>query len=450
MRHEVGPRHPADLMRTAGALRPSLALASLRTSLTRALLAAISCALLGTGCAERERLPRCRERLTAAQCAQIGQLLVVGFGGESDPHGLRFDTASDVARDIAELHVGGVILFSEPSVAGARGRNVENPRQVASLVSALREHSRVSRERAGLEPLPLLVAIDQEGGAVDRLPAARGFAQVTFPARTFGLALEQAHDTVQRERVLEATRRYASALAAQLRGLGFDWNLAPCVDVNLERASPAIGALGRSFSSRPEVVADLAEEFARAFSAQGVLATLKHFPGHGSARSDSHDGFVDVTPHWNRSAELAPYRRLLARGYQDAILVGHVVNGALDRTQCKAGRADDPRTWCPASLSHAAVTGLLRGELGFDGLVVADDLTMDAIARELPLATALERALAAGVDVLLVGNHAGRETQRIVDTIADGVVEGRIDAAHVQRAALRARKLKLRLAAARA
>jgi beta-N-acetylhexosaminidase len=392
-------------------------------------------------CAERELLPRCRERLTSEQCAEIGQLLVAGFGGARDPHSLRLEAASAIARDIAELHVGGVILF-----APSRGaRNVESPAQLAALVSELREHARASRARAGLAALPLLVSIDQEGGAVDRLPASRGFAQVTFPARTFGLALEQAREPAQRRQVLAATRRYARALAAQLRALGIDWNLAPSVDVNLDPASPAIGALGRSFSAHPDVVADLAGEFTAAFSEQGVLATLKHFPGHGSARADSHTGFVDVTAHWMREPELAPYRRLLASGYQDAILVGHLVNGAIDRTQCKAGAADDPRTWCPASMSRASVSGLLRDELGFAGLVVADDMTMAAIASEFSLARALERSLDAGVDVFLVGNHARHETQRFVDTIADGVAEGRIDAARVRRAAERVREMKLRL-----
>ncbi|MFI5318355.1 MAG: glycoside hydrolase family 3 protein [Myxococcota bacterium] len=390
----------------------------------------------------------------------MGQMLLVGFGGRRqsrsgdviwrDPHGAAFDAGSEIARDIAERRVGGVILFSRPARdaadAARPGRNIESPMQLATLVAALRKFSAERRARAGLEPIPLLVAIDQEGGRVDRLPTALGFSQRTVSARALGGYRELAvRDPEADARARELTHAYASAMAAQLRSLGVDLDLAPCVDVNANPSSPAIGRFGRSFSSDPELVAQLAWEFSEAFHEQGVLATLKHFPGHGSAAGDSHRGFVDATPTYQAAAELQPYRALIARGYRDVILVGHLVNGALDRTQCRPGAGDDPRSWCPASMSRATVTGLLRGELGFQGVVAADEMAMGAIARDYPLEVALERAIDAGVELFIVGNHTRPGTNVFVDTIAQLVESGRVDPERIRRASESVRALKRRL-----
>ncbi len=211
--------------------------------------------------------------------------------------------------------------------------------------------------------------------------------------------------------------------------------------------SPALGELGRSFSPDPEIVAELAWESIRALHANGVLATLKHFPGQGSARSDPHAGRVDVTQSYQAERELLPYRRLLARVAPDVILVGHIVNGGIDRSPCKPGAADDPDTWCPASLSRATVSGLLRHELGFQGVVAADDLAMGAIAREYPLDVALERALDAGVDLFILGNDTEHATPRVLDTLVSLVEERRVSEARIRESARRLAALKERLAA---
>jgi len=407
-------------------------------------LVALVQAWLGAGCAPER--PACEARLSRDLCAQIGQMLVVGFGGQRDPHGARFDARSAIARDIAQLRVGGVVLYGLPHAAG--GRNVEGPAQVAALVAELQTLSAKSRARAKLDALPLLVALDQEGGAIDRLPVRLGFSQRTVSAQALGgNQMRAARDPAETRRAIELSRGYASAMAMQLRSLGINLNLAPCVDVNVDPASPAIGRLGRSFSSRPEVVSDQAWAFVRGLHEHGVLATLKHFPGHGSASGDSHRSRIDVTHSYRRELELAPYRRLIALGYRDVVLVGHLVNGRVDRTQCKAGRPDDPRTWCPASMSRAVVTDLLRGALGFAGVVAADDMTMRAITREYALDVALERAIRAGVELFLVGNHVRDSTRDYVDAIATLVEQGRVDAAQIQLASERIRALKQRIAA---
>ncbi|HEU4428056.1 MAG TPA: glycoside hydrolase family 3 N-terminal domain-containing protein [Myxococcota bacterium] len=386
-------------------------------------------------------------------------MLLVGFGGRrerpngamdwADPDAARFEVDSVIARDIAELHVGGVVLFSMPRApaAGPGGRNIESPAQLASLSSALQAFSARSREQQRLPPLPLLVAIDQEGGRVDRLPARLGFAQRTVSARAIGAHAQFARRSPEpAQRARQLSRAYAGEMARQLRALGINLNLAPCVDVDVNPRSPSIGALGRSFSSSPEIVASEAAEFVRGFHDHGVLAALKHFPGHGSARGDTHAGPVDVSSTHRREDELLPYRRLIERGYQDVILASHVVNGAIDRTQCTPGAPDDPRTWCPASLSRATLSGLLRGELGFDGVIAADDLTMGAIAREIPLERAIERAIDAGVDLLILGNHREHVTPRAVAAIAGLVESGRLSAERIHRSSERIRALKQRLA----
>jgi len=386
-------------------------------------------------------------------------MLLVGFGGArqgrdgrviwEDPDGARFDEHSAIARDIAELHVGGVLLFAWPARANggeSRRRNIESPAQLSALVSALQSFSGKSRRQAGLPPLSLLVAIDQEGGSVDRLPTRLGFSHRTFSAQALGgYARLAAADDSARRRARERSHAYADAMAAQLRALGINLNLAPCVDVDLNPRSPVIGGLGRSFSSDPDVVADQGWEFVQAFHGRGVLATLKHFPGHGSARGDSHLGLVNVTSTYQAEAELLPYRRLLARGYQDVILVSHLINGRIDKTPCKPGAAGDPRTWCPASMSRETVTGLLRGELGFEGVIAADDMAMGAIAREYPLDVALERAIGAGVELFIVGNHTRHRTQTYVDTIAALIEQGRVDVDQIRRANEHLGALKQRL-----
>jgi len=425
-------RQEATPARVRGAKRAALAIGVL----------VLAC--LAAGCAPES--PACETRLSLDLCARIGQMLLVGFGGEGDPQGARFDARSAIARDIAQLRVGGVLLYARAN--GAGGRNIHSPAQLATLVAELQAFSAKSRARAELDALPLLVALDQEGGAVDRLPVRLGFSQRTVSAQALGgNQMRAAHDPAGTRRAIELSRGYAGALAAQLRELGINLNLAPCVDVNVDPASPAIGGLGRSFSSDPEVVSDQAWAFVRGFHEHGVLATLKHFPGHGSASGDSHRSRIDVTHTYRRELELAPYRRLIALGYRDVVLVGHLVNGRVDRTQCKAGRSDDPRTWCPASMSRAVVTGLLRNALGFDGVIAADDMTMRALTREYALDVALERAIRAGVELFLVGNHARDSTRDYVDTIATLVAQRRVDTAQIQRASDRIRALKQRIAA---
>lgn len=289
----------------------------------------------------------------------------------------------------ARAGVGGVILFDLDVPTGGP-RNVQDPAQVAAFVARV-------RERLGPR---VLVCVDQEGGPASRLHEGHGFARP--PAAADFAALDPA-----------ARRAAAAAQARLLRDLGIDLNLAPCVDLALEPGNPVITGRGRSYGREPGAVIEAARVVLDAHAAAGVGACLKHFPGHGSSRGDSHLGAVDVTGTWRREDELAPYRALAGRPGV-AVMIGHLVHLGLDPQR-------------PASLSPAVVGELLRGELGFDGVVATDSIDMRAVSDRWPPAEAAALAVAAGVDLVIDGfnllpdrEHPARELAAAVADTADG------------------------------
>lgn len=335
---------------------------------------------------------------------KIGQLLIVGFRGCVPAE------CEHVVRDIRQHHVGGVILFDqEMADASRRRRNIESPAQVRALVEFL-------QAQAGL---PLLVAIDQEGGRVNRLKPAAG-----FPASL-------SHEELGRINQPAETYRHAEATAQTLAGLGFNLNLAPVVDLDAHPDNPIIKGKGRSFSSDPESVARHAAEFVRAHRAHGVLACAKHFPGHGSAAGDTHLGLVDVTPTWHER-ELIPFQRLIAADLCDVIMSAHVFNAKLDPVH-------------PATLSHAVITGLLREKLGYQGVIMSDDMEMKAISSHYGLENSVPAAIEAGIDMLCFGNNLSYDpgiAGKAIDILARAVEAGRISEARIDASCARVRALK--------
>jgi len=339
---------------------------------------------------------------------KIGQLLLLGFKGR---------TAADttvIARDIRELGLGGVILFDKDMTTtidsgGPGPRNIESPAQLRALTVHLQAQART----------PLLVAIDQEGGRVNRLKTDYGFP-ATISHEELG-ALDRTAETY----------RHAEATARTLKDAGINFNLAPVVDLDANPANPIIKGKRRSFSADPAVVARHAAEWVRAHRAQGVACCAKHFPGHGSAAGDTHLGFVDVTQTWHER-ELQPYRELIAAGLCDAVMSAHVFHAKLD-----------PKL--PATLSPAVINGLLRGQLGFRGIVVSDDLGMGAIAAHHGFEAALIGAINAGVDLLCLGNNLTYDPDiaaRAVAVIEGAVAAGRISAARIDESCTRVIALK--------
>jgi beta-N-acetylhexosaminidase len=322
---------------------------------------------------------------------RIARLLIVGF------RGLTVDDAPWIRTAIAERGLGGVILFDRDQGNGGQ-RNVKSPAQVRRLTADLRA---LAPDRG------LIVAIDQEGGIVTRLSPKWG-----YPAVASEESIGQQGDT--------AVTSWAEGIAATLEDAGINLNFAPVVDLNVNPTNPAIGALDRAFSADPQVVARDAALEIQAHRAAGVRTAIKHFPGLGSASTNTDFGVADVTKTWT-DKELDPYRSLLQQDLVDLVMAAHVVNGQIDPN-------------APASLSKATVTDLLRGQLGFDGPVVTDDMGAAAITDAFGFADAIGLALEAGNDLLLFANQADYDTRlpgKVVDIIEGFVASGRLTEAQI-------------------
>lgn len=294
---------------------------------------------------------------------KIGQMLLVGFRGQS------VSSRHEIVRDIQKYKIGSVILFEYDALKKTRARNIGSPSQLTKLTADLQAYAQI----------PLFISIDEEGGLVSRLKSRYGFK--TFPSQA----------KVAAKGDLSYTYDNALGLSSQLSEHGVNMNFAPVVDVNVNPRNPIIGKLGRSFSQDAERVTDHAREVIHAHRDNQVATALKHFPGHGSSTKDSHLSLVDVTKTWSQK-ELIPFTTLSREDNVDMIMTAHVFNRRLDRQY-------------PATLSSKIIGSLLREKIGFNGVVISDDMNMKAIANHYSLDTAVELAIKAGVDILLFGNN---------------------------------------------
>lgn len=327
----------------------------------------------------------------AALRAKIARMLLVGFRGLEIHHG-------DPITAALAGGLGGVILFDRDQTTGGQ-RNIASAKQLAALTASLRAAA----------TSPLLIALDQEGGKVSRLNSAMG-----FPATKTEAAIGATN-------VPDAAHAAGLAMGTTMASVGADFDLAPVVDVNVNPQNPAIGALGRSFSADPSIVAAMAEAEIRGLHEAGVSTALKHFPGLGSAAANTDFAVVDVTKTW-RDTELVPYRTLIAAGVVDAVMSGNIVNRTLD----PSGR--------PASLSTEVIDGLLRGELGWTGAVVTDDLGAVAITSRFTQTEAIARAIEAGNDLLTFANQATYVpdlASRVIDAVVAHIDSGRLTEARI-------------------
>lgn len=339
---------------------------------------------------------------------KIAQMLMVGF------RGLTLEATNYIYRDIQQYRIGGTILFDKDAKLKTYGRNITSPAQVQALTASL----------IALSETPLFIAVDQEGGKVARLKESYGFPP-TVTAQYLGTRNDPAE-----------TKHYAESMASTLAANGLNMNFAPVLDLNINPQSPAIGALERSFSADPAVVTEQAGIFVDSHDARNVATAFKHFPGHGSAKADSHLGFVDVTDTWSE-VELQPYRNMIDQGKARMVMTAHVFN-----------RNIDPEL--PATLSPAFVTGILREKLGFDGVVVTDDLQMEGLTQFFDFKTIVERSILAGVDIILVSNNLEYDpevTPTTINHVVDLVRTGRITEARIDQSYRRIMALKGELAA---
>ena len=330
-------------------------------------------------------------------------MLIIGFSGYEVDH------QSPVVQWLKKDGLGGVILFDYDMPSQQHGKNLKSREQIQQLTTQLRHYAEQSPSYTS--SAPLLIAVDYEGGVVNRLSKIEDCIPTIRPAEQSQLSDEAFY--------LEATR-----MAQTLHELGFNLNFAPVVDLNLNEQQGIIGALGRSFSSDPYKVAHASKIFVKAFADFGIACCYKHFPGHGSAIGDTHEGFVDVTEYY-QAEELVPYDLLLKDSTLPAAMVmtAHVINRQLDRSGL------------PATLSYNMITELLREHIGFDGIVISDDLQMHAISTQYSLEDALRLTINAGADMLIFGNQLGQHTAtEVIDCIEALVNKGEIQPARIEQA----------------
>jgi len=338
---------------------------------------------------------------------KIGQMIMTGFMGYD------IEESPSIVKDLKERHLGGVILFDFDLRTGRPKRNVQSPGQVKKLIEELKAHS----------SSPLLVAVDYEGGKINRLKERFG-----FPATL-------SHGKLGKKDDLNLTYNESSKMALTLSILGFNLNLAPVADIRVNKSNPVIAKLDRSFSASPDKVTEHSLAFIEGHREQGVLTSLKHFPGHGSSSTDSHLEMTDVTKTWSKK-ELIPFERIIKKSKADTVMTAHVFNANLDKKY-------------PATLSKKIVTGILREELGFKGVVFSDDISMKAIVDNFNLETTLLKTVNAGVDIIITAYNRGVDGEDIVGeivlTLERLVKEGKISKERIDESYERIKGLKERI-----
>ena len=335
---------------------------------------------------------------------KIGQMILIGFPGAK--------VDDKVLEEIRQGKVGSIIIFE---------KNIPAKNSYAELkkITWTYQHD---------APLPLFIAIDQEGGRVNRLKEKYGFPRSVSAAKLGKFTL----DSVQ---------FYAETTAATLAGLGINVNFAPVVDLSSNPTNPIIAKPERAFSAQADSVTLFAREVIRQHRKLGVVSVLKHFPGHGSSKDDTHLGIADVTNTWNER-ELNPYRILIDSGEVDAIMTAHIVNKKLDQ----AGN--------PGTLSKKVIDSLLRKQFHFNGVVFSDDMQMHAITKHYGLEEAIKLSINAGVDILTFSNNISGSQERTVDKVHEiikkFVLNGTISQERIDQSFKRIMELKQQLNGGRA
>ncbi len=318
----------------------------------------------------------------------IGQMIIIGF------RGVDISDNPEMVNNIENLNLGGVILFDYDIPSKSFPRNIVNPEQTKKLIEDLQENAKT----------PLLIAIDAEGGLINRLKEKYGFAYIPS-------AEELRKDNIKK------TKDSADILASQLTTLGINTNFAPVVDLNINPNNPVIGSLGRSFSDKPEEVINYAIAFISAHKEQNIITAIKHFPGHGSSENDSHKGLTDITNTYQEK-ELIPFKELIEKGVVDITMTAHIMNRNIDPNY-------------PATLSPKFLENILKKELNFKGVIVSDDMQMKAISDNFGFEESIIMAINAGCDILIFSNNGdiydNKIGEKAINIIYEAVMSGKIE-----------------------
>jgi beta-N-acetylhexosaminidase len=335
---------------------------------------------------------------------KIGQMILIGFPGTK--------VDDKVLEEIRQGKVGSIIVFE---------KNIPAKNSYAEL-------KKITWTYQHAASIPLFIAIDQEGGKVNRLKEKYGFPKSVSAAKLGKFSL----DSIQ---------FYAETTAATLAGLGINVNFAPVVDLSSNPTNPIIAKPERAFSPQADSVTLFAREVIRQHRKMGIVSVLKHFPGHGSSKDDTHLGIADVTKTWNES-EILPYRALIDSGEVDGIMTAHIVNKKLD----ESGN--------PGTLSKKIIDDLLRKQLHYNGVVFSDDMQMHAITKHYGLEEAIKLSINAGVDILTFSNNIQGSQERTVDKVHEiirrFVEDGTISKERIDQSFKRIMNLKWQLNGGRA
>ena len=304
---------------------------------------------------------------------KIGQLVISGF------YGTTLD--ENILKLIKEDKISGVILFN---------RNVKDSSTLLSLNNSLKESNKNNK-------LPLFISVDEEGGLVTRMPKDIK----RLPTNKYIGSLNNK----------DLSYKVGEILGEQLSYFGFNMNFAPVLDINSNPNNPVIG--DRSFGNNKDTVAILGTSTMKGIQSKNIISVVKHFPGHGDTSVDSHVNLPVVNYDINRlnSFEFVPFKTAIQNG-ADAVMVGHILLPKIDSKY-------------PSSMSYEIVTNILRKDLGFNGLVVSDDMTMGAITKNYSIEESSIKAINAGVDLLLVCQKY-ENTENVLKALKEAALNGTI------------------------
>jgi beta-N-acetylhexosaminidase len=319
---------------------------------------------------------------------KIGQMIFAGISGTT------MDT--DAKKLINQLHVGGIIFYKN---------NFENPTQTVQLVNQIKAENSSN--------LPLFLGVDQEGGRVTRLPGALA----NFPP----------NKQIGEVNNPEFSYKIGTLLGLELKKIGLNLDFAPVLDINSNPNNPVIG--DRSFGNNVEIVSKLGIQTMKGIQSQNVIPTIKHFPGHGDTSVDSHLALPIVNKSLKElmKLELIPFKRAIDQG-ADVVMVAHILMPELDKNN-------------PASMSKSVITDVLRRQLGFNGVIITDDMTMGAIVEHFDIGKAAVESVKSGSDIILVG-HGYDNVEKIRSSLKNAIENGEISQQRINESVERIIKLK--------
>ncbi len=335
---------------------------------------------------------------------KIAKMLMLGIEGTS------LSMQNPLVDAIQNKKISGIIIFE---------KNLDKVQKNQSGKESLKQFIADIKK---LSEYKLFIAVDQEGGKVNRLKERYGFKKML------------SHKEVASKNSLEFAREHARLIAKEVASVGFNVNFSPAIDLDINKQSPAIGKIERAFSDDERKVTALAKIYIEEFHKEGLLTSLKHFPGHGSAKADSHYSFTDISDTW-QERELYPYKELIKMGLADSVMISHLYNSHFDDKH-------------PATMSKKTIEGLLRKDLAFDGVVISDDMQMKGLISRYGVDKSVVMGINAGMDLFIYGNNLGEEVytaQRFIDTVLKAVKNGEIKESQIDASYRRIEKLRSRI-----